>query len=510
MVRHRRGYATASIAKRAIGLWACVLFSALPASAKTLYVNGSTGNDSVSYAANGPSAPWRSIGRALWGSTNRSAPNPAEAARAGDVVDIACGVYETTGTNTNGFTGIALSPVNNGMASQPIRIQSSGNQFACIQVRFTSGYGSVIGTHNKSYVQWSGFDLNEVNTPWSSTVGHQSAQVWISGDEAGTTAVGNLVENTRLRGTRTSARDGDNYTVLRLHGTSDTTVRNVHISDVGMTDENSGCILWYFTKNFTLEHSLLERCGSGIYMKGDSQERPSFYRIRYNRFINNHKGIQAFTNANATPTTPGIIAQNIFSGGEYGVKILNWDINSPANPNDLKFLNNVFTGHSSWPIEIRGELHPEAHLLFQNNIFLTNGGTVFGSAGGSSTASLEQVRLLAKHNVYQNVSVSDFCSIGGAAVSFSTWQNTYGQDTAPPPGMMTSASPFADSDFHLVANTPVRTQGRAAFGIGGADGTVIPAGPYITGNEVIGLTGGSVTDPTPTAPAAPTGLRIIR
>jgi hypothetical protein len=206
------------------------------------------------------------------------------AARAGDVVDIACGLYETTGPNSNGFFGVALSPVNNGAPGQPIRIQSSNNQFACIQVRFTSGSGSVIGSHNKSYIQWSGFDLNETNTPWAPEHGHQSAQVWISGDESQTTAVGNVVENTRLRGTRTSARDGDNYTPFRMHGTADTTIRNVHISDVGMTDENSACILWSLEKS------------------------PSKQRVRAGRFGNQYErrasgrwGFYRFDNRSRTP-----------------------------------------------------------------------------------------------------------------------------------------------------------------------------------------------------------------
>ena len=37
--------------------------------AKMLYVDHSTGNDSVSYAENGPDQPWATIGRAAWGST---------------------------------------------------------------------------------------------------------------------------------------------------------------------------------------------------------------------------------------------------------------------------------------------------------------------------------------------------------------------------------------------------------------------------------------------------------
>jgi hypothetical protein len=476
--------ATRSGVKTTMVVGLCAAMGAAPAEAKTLYVSGATGNDSTSYAANGPSAPWRSIGRALWGSTNRAAPNSAEAARAGDVVDIACGTYDTTGPNANGFVGIALSPVNTGTASNPIRIQSSTNQ-PCVQVRFTSGSGSVIGTHNKSYIQWSGFDLNETNTPWDVSYGHQSAQYWQSGDEAGTTSIGNVIENSRFEGTRTSARDGDNYTTIRLHGTRGTLIRNVHVRHVGMTDENSGCVLWYFTNNITIEHSQFERCGSGIYMKGESQPvaRTGFYTIRYNRFVDNHIGIVAFAGANASPSTPGLIHQNIIDGGQYGI-MLN-QFGGDANSNDLKFLNNIFVRQSSYCLEMRGELLANAAMLWQNNICVGSGDIAIGSDGGTTPASLQTARFLAKHNVYQNVSQTRFSTVG-ERVSFSNWQSTHGQDKAAPAGLITSSRLFADADFHLAAGSPALGRGRAAYGIGGPDGTPINAGPYVTGAEIIG------------------------
>jgi hypothetical protein len=62
---------------------------------RTLYVNSATGNDAVSYLQNSEATPWRTIGRAAWGSANRSTPNQAEAARAGDTVLIASGTYSS-------------------------------------------------------------------------------------------------------------------------------------------------------------------------------------------------------------------------------------------------------------------------------------------------------------------------------------------------------------------------------------------------------------------------------
>ena len=62
----------------------------------TLYVNGATGNDSTTYSNNDSANPWATIGRAAWGSTDRSDPNSEEAAAAGDTVLVAAGTYNAS------------------------------------------------------------------------------------------------------------------------------------------------------------------------------------------------------------------------------------------------------------------------------------------------------------------------------------------------------------------------------------------------------------------------------
>ena len=71
-----------------INILSAVFFLLFPfcAEAKTLYVAQTTGNDSVTYAENSSARPWATLGRAAWGSTNRSSPNASQAAQAGDTV----------------------------------------------------------------------------------------------------------------------------------------------------------------------------------------------------------------------------------------------------------------------------------------------------------------------------------------------------------------------------------------------------------------------------------------
>ena len=141
------------------------LAAPLTAEAKPLYVNATSGNDATSYAANSSSAPWRTIGRAAWGSTSRSSPNAAEAARAGDVVYIAAGTYSTVGQNNRWL--VAYNPANEGTAAAPIRFEATG----VVNLTFTSGAGPMIGSNGRNYIQWSGFTITKSTAPSVSDTG---------------------------------------------------------------------------------------------------------------------------------------------------------------------------------------------------------------------------------------------------------------------------------------------------------------------------------------------------
>ncbi len=124
--------------------------SVLTASAQqTLYVNSSTGNDAVSKASNSASTPWRSIGRAAWGSTNRSSPNAGEAANAGDTVLIAGGTY-TTSVAVNDRWGIVYNPANSGQVDRYITFTCVGD---CV-LGAPNANAPVIGSDGKNYIKW--------------------------------------------------------------------------------------------------------------------------------------------------------------------------------------------------------------------------------------------------------------------------------------------------------------------------------------------------------------------
>jgi hypothetical protein len=142
------GIGAAAAVSRATWLMLCVslLFPASGYAQKTLYVNGVTGNDATTYDDNNVANPWRTIGRAAWGSTDREARNPDQAARAGDTVLVAAGTYAGPGTGTrNSPTYYAA---NEGTSVAPIVFRAVGT----VVLTLSSGNGPVIGSLGRNYM----------------------------------------------------------------------------------------------------------------------------------------------------------------------------------------------------------------------------------------------------------------------------------------------------------------------------------------------------------------------
>ncbi|MCU0736716.1 MAG: hypothetical protein MUF20_14595, partial [Methylotetracoccus sp.] len=136
-----------------------MILTASFADAKVLYVDRNSGNDATTYEANSATSPWRTIGRAAWGSTTRSSPNASQAARAGDTVIIRAGTYSTAGSGLR--YDPAYNPANSGTAAQPIVFQAEGT----VTLTLSSSRGPVIGSNERNYITWKGFTINEANAP---------------------------------------------------------------------------------------------------------------------------------------------------------------------------------------------------------------------------------------------------------------------------------------------------------------------------------------------------------
>ena len=471
-----------------------LLLLPMAADAKNLYVNAATGNDATTYANNGPSNPWRTIGRAAWGSTNREARVGTEAARAGDIVLVAAGTYTTPGTGDRSVP--ALYTHNEGSAGNPIIFRAEGT------VRLTlSGTGPTIGSFDRDYIVWDGFTIDEAQARSVSDTGPVVAWFCTGCQFLNLTIIGNGDDFGR----------GDNHAGIRLEQSDDILIRGNRIRNVySATNRNNGAgIMTYSSHRLTIEHNEISECGAGVFLKGGPYRAPSGSLIRYNYIHNVGTGnysqgtadgaaIALHAGATGTAAAPILVYQNILTNGaQAGVRIWGFDgVNPQNNPMHIKVVNNTIDG---MPIGVYVDARPvpNATHLVANNV-VTRATEVFayntqGHDPGDKTR-VEFTRNLGTGQTWAIVPVENRRNLAD-------WRSTTNQDLG---SVQTDPLYVSGSDYHLTGGSPARSVGRAVFGIGGADGAVVPAGAYITGNESIGA--GGVT--APGLPTAPRNLRI--
>jgi hypothetical protein len=488
-----------------------VLVVAASADAKTLYVNATTGNDAVSYAANSQSAPWRTLGRAAWGSTSRDNPNANEAARAADIVLVAAGTYSGPGSNDNRTTGPTFNPINSGTSGNPIVFEAQGT----VNLTLSSGAGPVIGALNRNYITWRGFTIDETSAPPRPDMG----SVIVFASQYIT------IENNIINGNPNSTWD-DNHTGIRIEGSPFATIRNNRISNIYNTgvnsnQENGACIQTYFNDSgLLIENNEIFNCGSGINLKAIQPDLTAPITVRYNLIYGTEVGIH-YHIVWATPSNVARIYQNIirdgqparYSGGvTTGIKLRAFD--ADQGPIHGKFVNNVIE-NVEIGIFLLGNQTGNNSNVFYNNIVTNVNYAIYDAS--TTTANVGAAQNDFEHNSYYAFSTFLSRENSGSSTSFASWQSTLGQDAASPAGSSAVDPMFvnaAANDFRLQPGSPMRTGGRDFLDLNrnGSTTDTIPRGAYITGNEVIGR-GGSGTEPAPpagpTTPASPTNLRIV-
>ncbi|HET7218131.1 MAG TPA: right-handed parallel beta-helix repeat-containing protein [Vicinamibacterales bacterium] len=469
-----------------------MLLAPLTAEAKTLYVNASGGNDATSYAANGPSAPWATIGRAAWGSTSRSAPNPSEAARAGDVVIVASGTYSTIGQNNR--YEVAYNPANSGTASAPITFQAEGT----VTLTFSSGQGPIIGAYGPDYIVWRGFTINEVN----------AVSVPDTGPVVLVDSIGSVIENCSITGLGDNGRQ-DNYTGIRIDSSSGAIARGNRISNFLGYGRNSAGIEVYYSGRLTFENNEIFNTGSGIFLKGVA-EHNDWYIVRYNYIHNIESAGILVHRAPNTATAPTMIYQNVVKDSGAGVRIYGFDTGA-TDPRNAKIVNNTLVNNQVG-FHVLYDQAANAGHVFWNNVI--SGGT-YSFMWEAPLSSLTPDRIDLEHNIYYGPSSP--VNAGANNYSLASWKSTFNQDNASPGTIGSNPLFVSSTDYHLQSGSPARNLGIDYLDLNGngSRSDTINAGAYITGNEIIGR-GGTNTSPspspapTPGAPAAPTNVRIIR
>lgn len=465
------------------------------ANAKTLYVDTSTGSDATTYAANDAAHPWQTIGRAARGSTVWAFPNTAQAAQAGDLIQVNAGVYVETGSTAGAAArfDVALNPANSGTSGNPITFRGIGLVY--IRMNGTS-QGPMIGSSDKNYIVWDHFQIDD-------TYGGSVA-------DTGPAFIGNTtgvqIINSDLSGHNGSYANGqakftNNYNALRMeHAVNSVITNNVFHrvwgtgSTVGSGNINDACIMTYSTVGAVIEHNEFYDCGIAVELKGVNSLLESDQHdiiVRYNWLHDNVRGIRVMLAQDA------LVYQNIIVNTPDMPIGFGYDGSSvPTAATRARIVNNTLYNVTG---SFNGAVFPEGTFMrapwFKNNIVHTATHAYYNFANSSPSVQTASPQLMEiDRNLYYNVSGTfalydqDFAPL---SISFATWQGTYSLDTNGSNGtspQFVSGTPSVAADFKLAsAGQSALTMGRVVSNIGGTTGDTIPVGAYITGGEVIGL-----------------------
>lgn len=450
------------------------------AEAKFLYISP-TGNDSTTYAANDSNNPWLTPCRASWGASCAGASNAAQAAQPDDIVIFLSGVYTVPGTGTR-FTP-AMKLANSGTSGHYIEYKCNipGPSEAC-EIRLSSSSGPVLGCGSLDFVKFRGFYIDGILSPSTSDTGYI--------DIAGSAVTESCeVYDSKIRGD-INHPGGDNHNGIRIENALNAIVQNTWILDIGtdgtVFSGNEAAIMMYDSNGTLIENNKFgPRVGNATYVKGI---HPGFEQagtvirknlgvdIRYSCLdsLGDH-GSQKYQNICIAGTpTPG---ENLF-----GSLIFALIAGSPGN---VTITNNLFIGFNQCQNYEGAGGDPDLYenIKFYNNICADG---VYGPASESLTVPGDTVH---QHNVYwsQSSNVAFF----GSSRNLSSWQtfSTPNQDTTSP--QASTSDPqfvnYAGGDYHLQPGSYALTLGRAIDNIINPTGTTQPAGPYVTGDECIGL-----------------------
>jgi hypothetical protein len=306
--------------------------------------------------------------------------------------------------------------------------------------------GPLIGAESRQHVVWDGFHVRERDSYAPDT-----GPVVIWGSQNVVLLNNDLESHVEYL--------YDNHNVVRVEGSSDSVVRNNRIHGLGFPEDagpnnpqNHAAIMIYGSHDLVIEHNEIDDAFTGVFPKGADG---SGHLIRYNvvhgcskafRF-SYHADLRVHQNAVydcesafqlAENITGVLVFNNVVHGGMMGLN--NWFPISGASA-----FNNVF-------YEVAGPMHFE---------------------GGVGT-------LPSNRNVF--FGFTSFVPGGDLA----GWQALgYDADSLEADPQLVAP---ATHDYHLASSSPALTLGRddADVDQDGDTTETIPAGAYVTGEEVIG------------------------
>jgi hypothetical protein len=443
----------------------------------TLYVDAALGNDSVSRAANSAERPWKTIGRAAWGSTNRSATNAAEAAQAGDRVMVAAGTYDFSGRIGQRW-GVVYNPVNEGTSpTNAITFVANGP----VILTAADAAAPVIGCYGRDHIVWSGpFDIDEANISISPDTG----TVVMSGDVTGCG-----VDGIRIDGNG-APKYVDNHTGVRIEVCRGCFVRNSTITAVRHMrgNHNGSGVMLYDAYDTLIENNYIHDVDNAVYIKGAQRKVPqSGTTVRYNLMANCGECLTILASKDSR------IYQNVIRDSQIALNLTAMTAEPINHPVGDWIVNNTIDNMSAACIfPSGGPWHTEVRIW--NNILTNCRRVIYREEGTFGKSGVDW-----QHNVYDGF--GGFANDGSQSYGIEQWRSNFAQDHATPASKTTNPGYVnrADHDFRLCrgARTPRDTcrTASAAGSIGvdildlnrnGQSTDLIPAGAFVTNEERIG------------------------
>lgn len=450
--------------------------------AKSLYVDSSSGNDSVSYAANSATNPWRTVERAAWGSTSINSQNSSQAAQAGDTVHVAAGTYNTTATTGERYIPV-YNPSNSGTASSPITFIADGI------VRLTSTGGGdgqpIIGTYRRDHIIWDGFVLDEAQINTKPDTG--PVVVWES--------VGVTIQNLTITGFNSGWVD--NHNGIRLEYADLVTVRNNTISEYrepgnGM---NASAITTYHTQRATIENNTIDNVNTGIFIKGVNDGPVT---IRYNLVSNTNMGI-LFGGIGLSGQMSHAYQNIVVDAALAGIAFNGYD---SITPGYVSVTNNTIAragvGSDGGGILLRPGYSGYHQIYFRNNVVVDSVAGV--TAWGSDNIN---ANFFAYNNYYNNTRTA---WISYNNYSLSAWQSSFNHDTQ---GSRNDNPQFTNG-YHLSPSSTLLNAGLDVLDLDkdGSTSDQVNMGAYVTGTEIIGRNGYAPPPGGVNPPDSPSGISL--
>jgi len=474
---------------------------------KTLYVNGSTGNDATTYANNNSGSPWATIARSMWGSTNRASMVSGEAAQAGDTVIVTAGTYTAAGcsnTNTADRWSPVLVPANSGssgneivfMAETDAAHNSSG--LSIIQITtaggITGGEPTIGVVSGKNYIEFNGFKIYET----TSVNQDCGIMTLYQGDNV-------TVKNCEFVGLTVTYQN--NHAGIRIEDINDVTIQNNKVHSVhGNYNDHSDAILLYHSDNVLIEHNELYDCGNGIAVKGSEVWRYEYaITIRYNKIYNILDSGFWLMGADAdTRTLPTVDAyQNLITDCFKGITVYGALGGSGGGaygpqPDSMRIVNNTLDNNQR-DVQMKYPAAWGQGNIFHGNICNDAASSHVWTDGAVSDIYYSDGSLLFDYNY-----IDDYAAWGGEAlsgVSKATWQGgTYGQDvnsiTDTDPGFVADNSNYrlagGSGALNVIPDTYFDLDNDASY----VDN--INAGCYVNATDTMGIVG-SISGTPPAA-----------